>query len=751
MVSPSTAGEFLALVKKSGVLDEKRLNTRFSDPDELPADPTECANELIRAGLLTTFQARQILAGKYRGLVLGVYKVLRPIGQGGMGVVYLGEHTSLQRRVALKILTTKQAQQRQAVERFMREARAAAALDHANIVRLHDVSQGAGVHFLVMEYVEGKDLQTLLTETGPLHFATAVSYIAQAAAGLQHAHEKGFVHRDIKPANLMITKDGVVKILDMGLARSVFDERDNLTGALDDADAPLGTIDFVSPEQALGQPVDERGDIYSLGATLYSLITGQSPYKGTRPQILMQHQMAEPPRLSKALRVSVPPSLNDVIAKMMAKKKTDRYQSAEEAIDALAPWLPAPQSKNSVDDSLSTQELREAGVAPQKKRASTKKGRKRKAREAALRERKKWYAIGGVAAAVLLLGTVIAVASGGKKQPPPAPPVAPTAGTTQPPAAVRPTTPEESQLLLTTTAQVNDITLSLDGTRFAAVDWSGNLLYGPTSDWQKLNSVRVHSGSLNCCAPTPDGKHIVVGGRQMFVQVHDWKTGQKVGEFPGHSDTTWGVAVSRAGNRVATCGNDGIVVLRNFPGGEEIRRHEFEAKQVWSVAFSPDGSLLAASCSAGSTDEESHQIRLWDVATGRELLRLTSAHTGDVRHVTFSPDGRTLASAGFDGMVRLWDIASGKQTQTINAHGGHYAERVAFTPNGKHLVSGGAIFATGSDNNGAVRVWDVATGQEVRTWRGWDAKSVIALAVAPNGGYVLTGSREKTVRLWKLP
>jgi serine/threonine protein kinase len=323
MSTPSTVSDFLSMVRKSGVLDEQRFTELFPDLDELPAEATECANALIKAGLLTTFQARQILAGKFRGLLLGTYKVLRPLGQGGMGVVYLGEHTTLHRRVALKILPAKQAGDQLAVERFMREARATAALDHPNIVRLHDVCQGSGVHFLVMEFVEGKDLHTLLGETGPLHFATAVSHIAQAAAGLKHAHDKGFVHRDIKPANLMITKEGQIKVLDMGLARSYSDERDNLTGTMGDEEGALGTIDFVAPEQALGQPVDERADLYSLGATLYYLLTGGPPYKGARAQILMQHQVAPPPKLPKSLKVAVPDAINDVIAKMMAKKKAD--------------------------------------------------------------------------------------------------------------------------------------------------------------------------------------------------------------------------------------------------------------------------------------------------------------------------------------------------------------------------------------------------------------------------------------------
>ncbi|HEV3436411.1 MAG TPA: serine/threonine-protein kinase [Gemmata sp.] len=749
MSAPATVSDFLSLVKKSGVLDEKRFAEQFPDQDELPNHPTECANALIKSGLLTAFQARQILAGKFRGLVLGMYKVLRPIGQGGMGVVCLGEHRSLHRRVALKILPAKQAGNQLALERFMREARATAALDHPNIVRLHDVCQEAGTHFLVMELVEGKNLHTLLSETGPLHFATAVSHAAQAAEGLQHAHAKGFVHRDIKPANLMINKDGVIKILDMGLARSFQNEQDNLTGTIGEEDGVYGTLDYVSPEQAIGQPVDERADLYSLGATLFYLIAGHSPYKGSRAQILLQHQMTAPPRLSKTLKVPVPDALNDVIAKMMAKKKSDRYQSAEEVIDALSPWLPASPSTGNIQASIGTQDLRGSGEPTVRERPRSRKGRNRKGRKAEAPNLKKWYAIGGAAVvAVLLIGILIAVFGSGSKKPT-------IADSSPPPPAINGSNraagqAEESQLLLTTTAQVNDLTISRDGTRFAAVDWSGNLIYGNTSNWQKLNSVVVQGGtSLNCCTATPDGKFVVVAGRQTLVMVYDWGTGERLRTFPGHSDTTWGVAVSPSGKMLLTCGNDGEVILRDFASGEQIHKFEFEAKQVWSVAFSPDGTKIAASCAAGPNEAESHQIRVWDTATGKELQRFTG-HTRDVRWVTFSPDGRTIASAGFDGTIRQWDVADGKQVNSINAHGNNYAERVSYLKGGKRLASCGAFFPSTSDGGGALRVWDAGTGQEVHSWRGYEAKGVISLAISPDGTYALTGSREKTVRLWKL-
>src|SRR5262245_47344489 len=202
MAAPSTAADFLSLVRKSGVVPETTLN-KYLDERTGDATPQEWATELIQAKLLTPFQAKNLLSGRYRGLVLGAYKLLHPLGQGGMGVVYLAEHTLMNRKVAVKVLPHDKAVDQLSLDRFYREARAAAALDHPNIVRLHDVNQGAGVHFLVMEYVEGVNLQTLLDTTGPLHFVLAVECAAQAAAGLRHAHENGFVHRDIKPANLI--------------------------------------------------------------------------------------------------------------------------------------------------------------------------------------------------------------------------------------------------------------------------------------------------------------------------------------------------------------------------------------------------------------------------------------------------------------------------------------------------------------------------------------------------------------------
>ncbi len=444
MAVPTVASDFLAVVRKSGLIEERKLLEVFPSPEDVPEDPQKAAAILLRSGLLTQFQAKQLLVGKFRGFMLGTYKLLEPIGKGGMGTVFLAEHTSLKRKVAVKVLPVDKARDKLTLERFNREARAAAALDHSNIVRLHDISQGNGVHFIVMEYIEGNDLQGLMAKTGPLHYAQAAHYVAMAAAGLQHAHEKGFVHRDIKPGNLMLTKDGTIKILDMGLARSFTDEKDNLTAQLGDASDVAGTADYISPEQAMQGEVDERSDIYSLGATLFALVTGHPPFRGSTVQKLMQHQMAEPPRLSK-LKGVVPPALSEVVAKMLEKKPNDRYQCAADVIDALSPWLPAPSTGNIAQDPITNSDMTPMSQTAARRMVGAKSTKSRmKQTQPGATNHKKWYIAGGIGLALLIVvgGVGGMLLSGSSSQPVvtqntnpnPVPVVSPPAQTQQKPA-----------------------------------------------------------------------------------------------------------------------------------------------------------------------------------------------------------------------------------------------------------------------------------------------------------------------------
>lgn len=335
-IAPASCTDLLGLLKRSGVLSADRLKA-LPSADEFPPEPAKAAAVLVQKGIITRFQAAQLLAGRHKGFRIGQYVIQDLLGRGGMGAVYLAEHLELRRKVAIKVLAPARGEdQKLATERFLREARAAAALDHPNIVRIFDVARHNDAPYLVMEYIEGETLQQTIDRDGSVPYDMAAEYAAQAASGLQHAHEKGFIHRDIKPGNLVRDRFGTVKILDMGLARSAHDN-DKLTEKLDEG-AVVGTADFIAPEQAINSPsIDGRVDIYSLGATLFTLIAGKPPFDGNTTQKLMQHQLKNPPTL-RELNPAVPPELSDIVAKMLAKKAVERLQSPAEVIAALAPW-----------------------------------------------------------------------------------------------------------------------------------------------------------------------------------------------------------------------------------------------------------------------------------------------------------------------------------------------------------------------------------------------------------------------------
>jgi serine/threonine protein kinase len=343
MAAPTTVIELLDLVHKSSLLEKRQLDSyleKLSAEPQQPDTPKHFAQAMVRDGVLTTLQAGLLLRGKYKKFVIsGKYKLLEHLGTGGMGSVYLCEHVLMHRRVALKVLPTERVSDPIVLERFYREARAVAALDHKNIVRAYDIDRDDdNMHFLVLEFVDGSSLHRIVEKHGPMAISRAANCIAQAAEGLQHAHEAGLVHRDIKPGNLLLDRFGTIKILDLGLARFFDDETSHLTQRQNPG-IVLGTADYVAPEQAIdSSTVDIRGDIYSLGVTLFFLLTGRTPYHdGSVPQKLMFHQISEPAPVTK-FRSDVPRKLAAVIEKMLAKDPAQRYQTPAEVVAALAPW-----------------------------------------------------------------------------------------------------------------------------------------------------------------------------------------------------------------------------------------------------------------------------------------------------------------------------------------------------------------------------------------------------------------------------
>lgn len=342
MSTKLTGEQFMALIKQSGLIEAEQLKKFWKDFQEKGVnvqDAKSLSDEFVSRNLLTKWQVDKLLAGKHKGFFLGKYRLLSHLGSGGMSSVYLAEHVLMRRRVAIKVLPQARVDDTSYLQRFHREAQAVAALDHRNIVRAYDVDQEAKIHFLVMEYVAGKSLQDVVGLNGPLDFVTAAEYIRQAAEGLHHAHKANMVHRDIKPGNLLIDEKGVVKLLDMGLAR-FFGEKDEHSLTIQHDEKVLGTADYLAPEQALdSHTVDIRADIYSLGCTMYYLLTGHPPFpEGTMAQRLLAHQTKEPTPIREK-RPDFPAGLEAIVHKMMMKKTVDRYQTAREVSQVLTKWL----------------------------------------------------------------------------------------------------------------------------------------------------------------------------------------------------------------------------------------------------------------------------------------------------------------------------------------------------------------------------------------------------------------------------
>jgi eukaryotic-like serine/threonine-protein kinase len=341
MTPPATTDAFILLLENSTLLKSEQYKSYLVGADPNPGAKEGLARRLTRAGLLTTFQSRQLLQGRFKGFFLtDKYKILDVIGEGGMGRVLLCEHLMLQRLVAVKILNFQgQPPPPGTTERFLREARAAAALDHPNITRVFDADKGPSGPFLVMEYVDGTNLHQVVSDNSPLSPERAANYIYQTSLALAQAHKRGLIHRDIKPGNLLLDRSGTVKLLDLGLARYLDDEKNDSLTKRFDARNVLGTADFIAPEQTQNSSkVDIRADIYSLGCSLYYLLTRRLPFEeGSITQKLLWHQTRNLPDPEDE-GVKVPPELRAILNKMTKKLPEDRYQTPQELTEALSAW-----------------------------------------------------------------------------------------------------------------------------------------------------------------------------------------------------------------------------------------------------------------------------------------------------------------------------------------------------------------------------------------------------------------------------
>src|SRR5438876_10614527 len=253
----------------------------------------------------------------------GRYRILRKLGTGGMANVYLAEDEVLGRRVAIKILNDRHAGDDQFVERFRREAKNAASLSHPNIVSIYDRGEAEGTYYIAMEYLDGRSLKELIVARGPAPIHLAVDYARQILAAIRFAHRHGIVHRDIKPHNVLVDAEGRLKVTDFGIARAGASQ-------MTEAGSIIGTAQYLSPEQARGSAVDQRSDLYSVGVVLYEMLTGDVPFTGETPVEIAMRHLSDTPQPPSTKRPEIPPDLDMIVLRALAKNPDDRFQTAEE-------------------------------------------------------------------------------------------------------------------------------------------------------------------------------------------------------------------------------------------------------------------------------------------------------------------------------------------------------------------------------------------------------------------------------------
>jgi WD40 repeat protein/serine/threonine protein kinase len=643
------------------------------------------------------------------------YDVLAVVGNGAFGTVLKAFDARLHRVVAIKVLAPELAANGTARQRFVREARATAAVRHDNIIDIHAVDEEPSPH-LVMEYIEGQTLQQKLTRTGQLQVKEILRIGIQIAEGLAAAHRHGLIHRDIKPSNILL-ENGVerVKISDFGLARAVDDASLTQSGLI------AGTPLFMSPEQAENRHLDQRSDLFSLGSVLYTLSTGHPPFRADTSLGVLRRVCDDPPRPIRESNSDIPEWLVEIISRLHAKKPEDRFQSARELADVLADHLARLHQPPSADVARGTRPV--TSPAPAHSTTEFFPGPRRIPPPT----RKKWLILGGVAialaaAAVGYLGFGPHGFRDGQTQGPPT-----TGGL--PLVVIDPFADRRRE-------DVPDALLSLVG--------NGDPAQAPAEVVAVLADP-VFSPALpavNSIRCSPDGRYLA--GTSVLpqrydsndpgeVQIWDAASGHEVLRVQSHVGPVENTVFSRDSKLLATAGRDGAARIWEVATGKQLHclKHDSVAR---GLAFSPDSSRLAVTQDLGPT-------RVWDVAKNAIVLSL-QGHAKGAFDLAWSSDGKRIATCAPDGTARIWDAATGVELAVCRGHISTDVRSIAFSPDGKQIVTACAA-------DPIARVWDADMGKELLELKG-HAQSAFQVAWSRDGLHIATGGEggDTTVRLW---
>jgi WD40 repeat protein/serine/threonine protein kinase len=726
----ATTNDLLEFLQSQRLLSAEQLAVLAREKP--PADARALARILVQRGWLTTYQVNELFLGRGQRLLLGSYVLLELLGEGGMGQVFKARNWKLGQIVAVKLIRKERLTNPTAIKRFYREIRAAATLEHPNIVRAFDADEVDGTHLFVMEVVEGTDLNKLVKAQGILDVRQACDYVRQAALGLQHAHERGLVHRDIKPHNLLLSfsreptasagnarsalavgsrLNDVIKILDMGLARLDRDGDSDHSSTMTQEGAVMGTPDYIAPEQALdSHQVDIRADLYSLGCTLYFLLSGRVPFPGGEMMAKLLRHQNEDAKALESLRPEVSHEVSSIVRKLMAKRPENRFQTPGELVVALEGVKQhtsgirsldrkvSSTSGTTVDPKLARQWA--AAVAPSSDTAALVKPPIQLTPAPRKSLPWRWLAAGGGAALVLLFLLLWQPWRRDREQPNP-----------------------DANLLSKRELSAAELAKEEEKMRQQAAEQAEKKRLADADEALKPIAARV---STLAAGPSPAGNALRKELRE-FLKTHSATTaaskacellGQVLRKLPSPLDQLAADKIPAYERRVAAGGPARAPAELVAVLGDSRLKHWH---RVLCLAFSPDGNRIVT----GSVDSTA---KVWDAATGEEILNL-EVPGGWVYSVAFSPDGKWIVSAHGDAIVRLWDADSGKEKKTLKGHTG-LVSSVVFSPNGKRIVTG--------SHDQTVKVWDAETGEEQVTLPKHTRK-VNCVAYSPDGKFIVSG------------